>query len=74
MPTTTAKNDAPLPRLIDLGELADRLAVNERHVRRLVAERRIPFVNWGHLLRFDPVEVAAWLDGARRAAERPPHR
>ncbi len=40
--------------------------VAERHVRRLVAERRIPFVKWGHLLRFDPGEIAARLDRAGR--------
>jgi hypothetical protein len=35
-------------------------------VRRLVNERRIPFVKWGHLLRFDPAEIAHWVDAARR--------
>lgn len=51
--------------LMDLRTVAQRLGVNERHVRRLVFERRIPFVKWGHLLRFDPDEIDAWLDGAR---------
>lgn len=55
-----------LPRLLDLPSVADHLAVSERHVRRLVAERRIPYVKWGHLLRFDPGEIAEWLDGGRR--------
>ena len=45
---------------------AERLGVNHRYVRRLVAERRIPFIKFGHLLRFDPAEIEAWLDGARR--------
>jgi excisionase family DNA binding protein len=53
------------PDLIDLPTLARRLGVNQRHIRRLVAERRIPFVKWGHLLRFDPVDVDAWIDRAR---------
>jgi excisionase family DNA binding protein len=52
--------------LIDLAEVARRLAVNERHVRRLVAERRIPFVKWGHLLRFDPQAIDEWVDDHRR--------
>jgi len=56
-------------RLIDLEEVARRLGVNQRHVRRLVAERRIPFVKWGHLLRFDPVSIAAWVDEHRHDAE-----
>lgn len=55
----------PALALIDLAEVARRLAVTERHVRRLVAERRIPFVKWGHLLRFDPSDVERWLEGHR---------
>lgn len=51
--------------LLDLPAVAERLGVSERHVRRLVFERRIPFIKWGHLLRFDPDEVEEWLAGAR---------
>lgn len=51
--------------LIDLPALADRLGVSERHVRRLVFERRIPYIKWGHLLRFDPDAIEAWLAAAR---------
>jgi excisionase family DNA binding protein len=53
--------------LMDLPALAHRLGVNHRHIRRLVAERRIPYLKWGHLLRFDPDEIEAWLDRARRS-------
>ena len=52
--------------LMTLAEVAERLGVNQRHVRRLVSERRIPYLKWGHLLRFDADEVEAWLDRARR--------
>lgn len=38
--------------------------------RRNVAERRIPFVKWGHLLRFDPAEIEAWLTAWRVSVER----
>ncbi len=62
-PPTTA---AQLPRLLDITGLAHHLGVNPRHIRRLVSERRIPFIKWGHLIRFDPDEIAAWLDHARR--------
>ncbi len=55
--------------LIDLPEVARRLCVSERHVRRLVAERRIPFVKWGHLLRFDPTTIDLWLDEHRHGTE-----
>lgn len=53
------------PPLMDLSAVAERLGVTERHVRRLVFERRIPFIKWGHLLRFDPDELEAWLAEAR---------
>jgi len=52
--------------LMDIAGVAERLGVTVRHVRRLVAERRIPFVKWGHLIRFDPADIDPWLDGMRR--------
>jgi excisionase family DNA binding protein len=52
-------------RRADLVDIAERLGVSVRYVRRLVAERRIPYVKFGHLLRFDPVELEAWIDAAR---------
>ena len=52
----------PHRNLIDVSTVADRLGVSVRFVRRLVAERRIPFYKLGHLLRFDSDEVEAWLD------------
>lgn len=63
MPARTSTDHRPL---LDLPGVAERLNVNQRHVRRLVAERRIPYLKWGHLLRFDPAEIEAWLDRARR--------
>jgi excisionase family DNA binding protein len=60
-----ALSEERLPRLLDIEGVAEHLGVSERHVRRLVAERRIPFVKWGHLLRFDPAEIASWLDSVR---------
>ncbi|MGH9154883.1 MAG: helix-turn-helix domain-containing protein [Acidimicrobiales bacterium] len=60
MPTATT------PSLIDLPAVAARLGVNDRYVRRLVAEQRIPFIKFGRLLRFDPAELEAWVDRARQ--------
>jgi len=51
--------------LIDVAALAEHLGVEVRHVRRLVHERRIPFIKWGHLVRFDPEEVSVWLEANR---------
>jgi excisionase family DNA binding protein len=58
----------PRRGLIDVSEVAQLLGVQVRHVRRLVQERRIPYVKWGHLIRFDPVDVATWIDTNRRPA------
>lgn len=57
----------PLPRLLTITEIAEVLGVEPRHIRRLVQERRIPYIKWGHLLRFDPDEIRPWLDRHRRA-------
>jgi excisionase family DNA binding protein len=58
--------------LMDIIAVADRLGVSVRHVRRLVNERRIPYIKWGHLLRFDPADVEQWLDAKRRTVAPPP--
>ena len=59
-PTRTA-TVRQLPVLLTIEDVAEHLGVTVRHVRRLVAERRIPFIKWGHLLRFDPCQIAEWL-------------
>ena len=62
---------APMPaRLLDIPAVAEYLGVNVRHVRRLVAERRIPFIKWGHLIRFDPEEIRQWVDQHRQSQRR----
>lgn len=59
--TTVNHEPVEFEQLIDLPTLACWLGVTERHIRRLVSERRIPFHKWGHHLRFDPVDVRDWL-------------
>ena len=65
----TGVKDAQLPHLIDITVLAEHLGVPVRHVRQLVADRRIPFHKWGHLIRFDGAEVAEWLGRHKFPAE-----
>jgi len=55
-----------LPRLLSIEQLAEHLGVTPRHARRLVAERRVPFLKWRRFIRFDSLEIAQWLDGARK--------
>jgi excisionase family DNA binding protein len=59
------ETDAPPVGLLDVGGAAERLGVTVRFVRRLVAERRIPYVKVGKFVRFDPVEVERWIDEHR---------
>jgi len=56
---------SPLPALLDVEGVAEVLGVGIRHVRRLVDQRRIPFVKVGHYVRFDPREIAVWIDERR---------
>lgn len=53
-----------IPTLMDLPTVAKYRGVAERHIRRLVQERHIPFIKWGHPLRFAD-EIDAWIDTKR---------
>lgn len=55
-----------LPTLLDIAELATHLGTSQRHIRRLIAEKRIPYLKVGGRVRFDPAEIAAWLDRGRQ--------
>jgi excisionase family DNA binding protein len=61
---------------MDIEDVARRLKVRVRYVRRLVAERRIPYIKFGHLLRFEPADIDDWIararieDGLRPAEQR----
>jgi excisionase family DNA binding protein len=54
-----------LPQLLTIDQLAEQLNVSIRHVRRLVAERRVPYLKVGKFVRFDPAEISTWLDLGR---------
>jgi excisionase family DNA binding protein len=51
--------------LLDVDDVAELLNVSVRHVRRLVFERRIPFLKIGNRVRFELHEVEAWLSTLR---------
>lgn len=73
LPSTPRRAPAgQLPQLVSIEAVAEHVGVPVRHVRRLVYERRIPYVKWGHLLRFDVDDVNAWVAGSRIAALDPP--
>lgn len=57
--------------LLDIREAAIRLGCSERFVRRLVQERRIPFVKLGGTrLRFLDNDLDQWIAGQRIEAKR----
>jgi excisionase family DNA binding protein len=62
---TDSKLDS-IPELMSIDQLAQRLGITVRHVRRLVAERRVPYYKVGRLVRFDPEEIGEWLSDRRR--------
>lgn len=68
-PSHPWSNDAPsedaaatFPQLIDIATVARRLGTSIRHVRRLVTERKIPYLKIGHFIRFDERDVEVWID------------
>ncbi len=52
-------------RLLDVDTAAEYLSVTPRFIRRLVAERRLPFVKLGRHLRFDPSDLDRFVDAGR---------
>jgi excisionase family DNA binding protein len=59
-------------QLLTIEQLAEQLTTSIRHIRRLIAERRIPYIKVGHLVRFDPTEIDEWIDRHRVGGRRPP--
>jgi excisionase family DNA binding protein len=63
---STAPNSAE--PLLAIDAAARLLGTSVRHMRRLVADRRIPYVKVGAKVRFDPSDLLAWIDAHRRPA------
>lgn len=56
------------PPLLDINDAATQLGTTVRHLRRLVHERRIPFVKVGRLVRFRQADLDAWIENHTTAA------
>ena len=52
---------SPHTPLMTCEQLAEHLGVTVRFVRRLVDERRVPFMKIGRFIRFDPNEIDTWI-------------
>ena len=57
MPDRASVND----EFLDVAELAAWLHITVRHVRRLIAENRLPNHKIGGLVRFRRSEIHSWL-------------
>lgn len=62
MATTTPGTQRTGRRWADLEATAAYLDDSVRHIRELVARRRIPHTKLGAKLRFDLDQIDAWLD------------
>lgn len=58
--------------IVGTGELARRLGVSVRHIRRLVGGNRIPYMRIGSALRFDYSQVKEATAGGKAHAKNPP--
>lgn len=74
-PTVSAFGDSSIrPRdnrpLLDVAGAANRLGCSERFIRRLIQERRIPFVKLGGTkVRFMDVDLEEWVASQRVEAK-----
>jgi excisionase family DNA binding protein len=51
--------------LLTVDEAAERLRTKPRFIRRLIAERRIPYVKLGAHVRIDDRDIDAFIDAGR---------
>lgn len=65
-------HDEPIGGLLDTSAAAHFLGTTVRHVRELRARRELPVVLIGRLVRYDPAELARYVDACRRPALRGP--
>jgi excisionase family DNA binding protein len=61
--TTTATGE-----LLTEQQLAAQWHTTPRHIRRLRVESDLPYIKLGRLVRFDPVDVMAWLAARKHTA------
>lgn len=54
-----------MKKYLSVAEAAEYLSTSERFVRRLVAERRVPFHKVGRYVRFSAVDLDAFVQQGR---------
>lgn len=57
--------------LLDVDQAAHRLGTSVRFIRRLIAERRIPYIKLGRHVRIQATDLESFIAAGRVAATRP---
>ena len=52
-------------KLIGVEEVAGLTSIPESTIRRMVTGGRIPCIRFGKHVRFDPEDIAAWIEGSK---------
>lgn len=69
----STKGIAPRERLLTIREAAEYLAVSVSTLYGWVWQRRIPFIKMGRALRFDPHDLAAFIEANKYAPRKVSH-
>ena len=68
-PLSTATSRAPRDELLTVNQAGEYLGTGERFVRRLVAQRRIPYVKLGKYVRLQRSSLDAFIEAGRVPSE-----
>ena len=68
-PLSTATGRAPRDELLTIDQAGEYLGTGERFVRRLVAQRRIPYVKLGKYVRLQRSSLDAFIEAGRVPSE-----
>lgn len=60
---------SPPAMLVDVHEAARLLSVSPRYVQMLASDGTLPCVRLGRLIRFDPQDLARWIERQKQAAK-----
>ncbi len=68
-PLSTSTGRAPRDELLTIDQAGEYLGTGERFVRRLVAQRRIPYVKLGKYVRLPRSSLDAFIEAGRVPSE-----
>ena len=63
--STTTAPTAPHDHLLTIGQAGEYLGTGERFIRRLVAQRRIPYIKLGKYVRLQRSALDAFIEAGR---------